>query len=108
MVHLMHLEEEGTEKDKKVESKDPDSLDGVTEEFMVHLARAIKDTQVEGKHCYHCSSWEHFICNCPLVKALGANMHLNCKEGTAPKKGAQVPQMKVTDQNPPGGPQGVG
>ena len=79
-----------------MESKDPDSIDRVTEEFTVHLARAMKDTQMEEKHCYHCSSLEHFICNCPLVKALGVNMHLNCKEGMVPKKGAWAPQTKVT------------
>ena len=68
MVHLAHLEEESAKKDKEVESKDPDGLNGVMEEFTVCLARAIKDAQVEEKHCYHCSSLEHFICNCPLVK----------------------------------------
>ena len=56
----------------------------------------MKDTQTEQKHCYHCSSLKHFICNYPLVKASGAKMHLNCKEGMVPKKGAQAPQMKVT------------
>ena len=55
-VHLAHLEEESAKRDGEVESKDPDSIDGVTEEFMVHLARAVKDAQVEKKHCYHCSS----------------------------------------------------
>ena len=88
MVHLAHLEGETAKKDKEVESKDLNSLDGVTEEFMVHLAMAIKDTQVEEKHCYHCSSLEHVFCNCPLVKAFGTKMNLNCKEETAPKKGA--------------------
>ena len=63
---------------------------------MVHLVRAVKDTQKEEIHCYHCSSLDHFICDCPLVKALRMNPHLNHKEGTAPKKGAQAPQMKVT------------
>ena len=46
-VCLAHLEEESSKKDKEVESEDPDSLGRVTEEFMVHLARAIKDAQVE-------------------------------------------------------------
>ena len=41
-VHLAHLEEESAEKDEEVESKDLDSIDGVTEEFMVHLVRAMK------------------------------------------------------------------
>ena len=86
-VHLPHLEEESTKKDKKVESKDPDSINGVMEEFMVHLARAVKDTQVEEKHCYHHSSPEHFIHDCPLVRASRENMQLNCKEETASKKG---------------------
>ena len=75
--------------------KTPDGIDGVTKEFMVHLARAMKEAQVEEKHCYHCSSPEHFIHDCPLVRALRANTQLNHKEGMAPKKGAQAPQVKV-------------
>ena len=43
-VHLAHLEEESAEKDEVVDSEDPDSIEGVTEEFMVHLVRAVKDT----------------------------------------------------------------
>ena len=96
VVCLAHLEEESAKKDKEVESEDPNSLNGVTEEFMVCLARAVKDAQVEEKHCYHCSSLEHFICDCPLVKASGGIMHLNCREGMAPKKGVWTPQKKVT------------
>ena len=41
--------------------KDPDGIKGVTEEFIVCLARAVKDAQQEEKHCYHCSSPDHFI-----------------------------------------------
>ena len=93
---LAHLEEESAKKDEEMESEDPNSSDAVTHEFMVHLARAVKDTQMEGKHCYHCSSLEHFIHDCPLVKASAAKLHLNSKEGMAPKKGAQTPQTKVT------------
>ena len=97
----MHLEEESAKKDNEVESEDPNHLNGVTEEFMVYLVRAIKDTQVEEKCCYHCSSLEHFIHYCPLVKALGVNTCLNHKEGMAQKKGAQTPKMKVaTPKNP--------
>ena len=51
----------------KAKSDDPGGI-GVTEEFMVCLAWAVKDTQVDEKCCYHCSSLEHFICNCLLVK----------------------------------------
>ena len=100
-MHLVHQEEESAKKDEEVESKDPDGIDGVIEEFMVHLARAVKDTQMEEKHCYHRSSLEHFICDCPLVKALGAKLHLNCKEQMVPKKVAWAPQTKVTTPKTP-------
>ena len=92
-MHLAHLEEKSVKKDKEVESEDLKSINGVTEEYMEHLARAVKDAQVEEKSSYHCSSLEHFICNCLLVRTLRANMQLNCKEGMASKKGAWVPQM---------------
>ena len=84
------MEEETANKDEGVDSEDPDGIKGVMEEFMVHLARAMKDTQKEEKCCYHCSSLDHFIHDCLLVKALRTNSHLNHKEGMAPKKGAQL------------------
>ena len=96
IMHLVHLEEEGTRRDKDEGSDDPNRIEGVTEEFMVHLARAVKDIQTEEKHCYHCSSPDHFICNCSLVKTLRENMQLNCKEVMALRKRAWTPQMKMT------------
>ena len=62
---------------------------------MVCLERAMKDAQKKEKCCYHCSSLDHFIHDCPLVKALRTNSHLNHKKGMAVKKGAQAPQTKV-------------
>ena len=47
---------------------------------MFHLARAVKDAQADEKCCYHCSSPEHFICNCPLVKTFRDKKQLNGKE----------------------------
>ena len=41
-VHLVHLEEESGKRNKEVEIEDPDGVDRVTEEFMVHLAQAVK------------------------------------------------------------------
>ena len=76
-VQVAHLEEESTEKEEGAESKDPDGIEGVSEEFIVHLARAVKATQQEEKHCYHCSSPEDFIRDCPLVKASRTDLHLN-------------------------------
>ena len=71
------------------------------EEFIVHLARAVKDAQREKKHCNHCSSLEHFIWSCLLVVASKTESHLNQKEGTVPKKGAQAPQGKVVTPKVP-------
>ena len=95
-VCLAHLEEESAKKDEAVDSEDPNGIDRVTEELVVHLTRAVKDAQKEEKHCYHCSSLDHFICNIPLVKASRTNSHLNHREGAALQKGAWAPQMKVT------------
>ena len=95
-MHLAHLEEESVKREEEDKTEDPDSIDGVMEEFMVCLAWAVKDAQVEGKHCYHCSSPEQFIYDCPLVRASRENANLNHKEGTVLRKGAQTPQMKMT------------
>ena len=95
-VCLVHLEEESTKKEEEVESEDPNGIKGITEEFMVHLTMVVKEAQQEEKCCYHCSSLEHFICDCLLVKASRADSHLNHKEGTALKKEAWIPQTMVT------------
>ena len=70
VMHLAHLEEENTSSDEDQESDDPSRIEGVTEEFMVCLARAVKDTQANEKCCYHCSSPNHFIHKCLLIKTL--------------------------------------
>ena len=95
-VHLADLEEEDARRDKDKESDDLGGIKGVTKEFMVCLARGVKDAQVEEKHCYHCSSPEHFIHNCPLIKTLRENAQLNGKEGMALKKGASTPLAMVS------------
>ena len=60
-VWIAHLVEESTSKEEGTESEDPNGIKGVTKEFIVCLARPVKDAQQEEKHCYHCSSPEHFI-----------------------------------------------
>ena len=90
-VHLAHLEEEDASNDEDQESDDPSRIKRVTEELMVHLARAVKDTQADEKCCYHCSSLEHFICSCLLVKTSREKKQLNGKEGMASMKGVQTP-----------------
>ena len=49
-VCLANVEEESAEKDEGVDSEDPDGIKGVTEEFMVHLVRAMKDALKEEKN----------------------------------------------------------
>ena len=90
-VCLAHLEEEEADDGKDPESDDPGGIEGVREEFMVSLARVVKDAQADEKHCYHCSSPKHFIHNCPLMKTSRDKKQLNGKEGTALMKGAQTP-----------------
>ena len=90
-IWLVQLEEEDTDDGEEQESEDPNGIKGVTEEFMVQLARVEKDTQMDKKHCYHCSSSEHFICNCPLMKTARDKKQLNGKEGMAMMKGAWTP-----------------
>ena len=77
VVRVEHLEEEGSNKEVGAKSEDPDGLDGMMEEFIVHLARVVKEAQQEKKCCYHYSNKEHFICECPLVKASRSTTHLN-------------------------------
>ena len=69
-VCLAHPEEEDADDGKDPESDGPGGIEGVTEEFLVQLARVVKDTQAEEKHFYHCSSPKHFIHNCLLWRLL--------------------------------------
>ena len=90
-ICLAQLEEEDADNGEDQESDDPGGIKGVMEEFMIWLARAVKDTQTDEKHLYHCSSPEHFICNCLLMKATRDKKQLNGKEGAAMMKGTQAP-----------------
>ena len=100
-IHLAQQEEEGTDDGEDPESDDPDGIKGVTEEFMVWLARAVKDAQTDEKHCYHCSSPEHLICNCLLVKAARDKKQLNRKEGMVMVKGARTPPKSANATKSP-------
>ena len=90
-IWLVQLDEEDTDNGEDPENNDPDGIEGVMEDFMVWLPRAVKDTQMDEKHYYHCSSPEHFICNCLLMKAARDKKQLNRKEGMAMMKGAWTP-----------------
>ena len=94
-VQVAYLEQDSTDKADSVESDKPNGIEGITEDFIVCLVQTVKEAQQDEKCCYHCSSPEHFIHECLLVKASRTATHLNRKEGTAPEKGAQTPQVKV-------------
>ena len=87
----MQLEEEDTDDGEEPESDNPNGIEGVMEEFMIQLARSVKDAQTDKRCCYHCSSPEQFIHNCPLMKTARDKKLLNGKEGTVMAKGAWTP-----------------
>ena len=84
---MAHLEEKSANEEEGVNGGDPEGIEGMTEEFIVCLARAVKDTQQMEKHCYHCDSPDHFIHNCTHLAGTKADAPLNWKEGTVPRKG---------------------
>ena len=100
-IELAQLEEEDNDDGEEQGSDDPDGIKGVTEEFMVRLARAVKDAQTDEKCCYHCSSPEHFINNFPLMKTARDKKQLNGKEGMATTKGAWTPPKVTSDIKSP-------
>ena len=99
-VHLAHLEKEDAGGNEDQESENLRGIEGVTEEFMVCLARAVKDAQVDEKCCYHCSSLEHFIYNCPLSRTSREKKQLNGK-GRMAKKGAKTPPATANASKSP-------
>ena len=94
-IQLVQLDEEDADDGEDPESNNPDGIEGVTEEFMVQPARAVKDAQMDEKCCYYCGGPKHFIHNCLLMKAARDKKQLNRKEGMAMMKGAQTP-LKAT------------
>ena len=100
-ICLAQLEEEDADDSEDPESDDPNGIEGVTEEFMVQLPRAVKDAQADEKCCYHCSNPEHYICNCPLMKTARDKKQLNGKEGMATMKGAQTPPTTMNATKSP-------
>ena len=70
-------EQDSADKEGSAKSDDPSGIKGVMEEFIVHLAQAVKEAQQDEKCCYHCSIPEHFIHECLLVKTSRSATHLN-------------------------------
>ena len=108
-ICLAQLEEEDADDSEDPKSDDPDGLEGVMEVFMVQLARAVKDAQMDKKCCYHCSSPKHFICNCQLMKTTRDKKQLNGKEGDGNDEGTPDPfnNNKCHKDPPKGGSGGI-
>ena len=91
-AQMVHLEEKSANEEKSISGEDPDGIEGMTEEFNIHLARAVKGNffffaQQKEKHCYHCDSPYHFIHDYPWLAGTKADEPFNQKEGTVPRKG---------------------
>ena len=76
---------------------------------MVWLARAVKDAQTDEKHCYHCSSSEHFICNCLLMKTTRDKKPFKWEGGDGNDEGSLDPSQsnKHHKEPPKGGSGGI-
>ena len=86
-MQMAHLEEKSINEEEGINSEDLDGIKGITEEFIVCLARAVKGAQQAKKHYYHCDSPDHFICSCPQLAGMKADAPLNWKEGMVLRKG---------------------
>ena len=51
-VQVAHLEEDGADKEEGAKTDNPNGIEGMTEEFIVHLTRAVKEAQQDEKCCY--------------------------------------------------------
>ena len=108
-IQLVQLDEEDADNGEDPESDNPDGIKGVTEEFMVWLARAVKDAQTDKKCSYHCSSPEHFIHNCLLMKTARDKKQLKQEGGDGDNKGSLDPSKgnKCHKEPPEGGSEGI-
>ena len=65
--------------------------------WRIHSAtcQGSEESSAGGEHCYHCSSPEHFIYDCPLVKAISrTDLYLNQKGGGGADEGSPGPSRK--------------
>ena len=54
---MAHFEEESANKEEGAEIEDPNGIEGITEEFIVHLARTVKDAQQEENAATTAAAW---------------------------------------------------
>ena len=78
----------------KEESANPNGTEAKTEEFIVYLARAVKECQQDEKCCYHCSSPENFIHECLLVRASRTSTFFKLKGRDGTREGSPDPSSQ--------------
>ena len=93
-VWVVHSGQDSAAKEESTKSYDPDGIKGMTKEFILCLARAVKEAQQDEKCCYHYSSPEHFIHECLLVKAPRTATHLKLKGGDGTGEGSLDPSSQ--------------
>ena len=91
---MAHLEEKTTNEEEGVNGEDPDGIEGTTEEFILCLARAVKDAQQMEKCWYHCDGPDLFVCDCPQLAEMKADAPLNQKDEDSTKEGRPSPSRK--------------
>ena len=84
----MHLEEEDSGEQVGTKSEDLDGINGVTEKFIVHLARVVKEAQQDEKHCYHCSSMDHFYLQVSAGEDIQVSYPFKPKKGDGAREGS--------------------
>ena len=76
------------------ESEDPDGIKGITEEFIVCLARAVKDAQQEKIHCYYCRVLAALYLQLPIGEVVPNRLTFKPKGGDGTKEGSPGPSRK--------------
>ena len=81
-------------KEEGTESKDPNGIEGITKEFIVHLARAVKDAQQEENIVTTVAAQSTLSEIVHWWRHLESDLHFNQNEGIVPKKGDLGPSRK--------------
>ena len=93
-VQVAHLEEERTDKGEGTESEDPDGIKAVTEEFIVHLARAVKDDSAGGEMLLPLQQPRALYPRLPIGKGIQNRLTFKLKGGDIAKEGSLGPSRE--------------